>query len=70
MAFLTFILLTCYHLAHQQKSFTPETIGYIYSKTVLLWFLEATLLRAVFYLLNMGAFFFELVAYSGYKFVM
>ena len=45
-------------------------LGYIYSKSMFLWFFETTIQKGIFYFMNFGnPPFFELLCYTGYKFV-
>ena len=69
MGFTTFILLTGFELG-QRDDFDPEDLAYIFSKSCFIWVFEAFCMKFVFYLLGQGGVsFFELLAYSGYKFV-
>jgi len=46
-------------------------LTYIYSKALFIWIFEAVLQKGLFYFLNIGnPSFGELVAYTGYKFVV
>ena len=55
----------------KNNEFTSDKLTYIFSKTLFLWILEATVLKGVFTCLNFGnPNFFELVCYTGYKFVI
>lgn len=50
--------------------FDPEMLGYIYSKSMFIWLFETTIQKGLFYFLNFGnPSFFELLCYTGYKFV-
>lgn len=70
MAFVTFILMTGFSLG-QQKDFSSDKLTYIFSKTLFLWIFEATVLKGFFVCLNFGQpSWFDLVAYTGYKFVI
>lgn len=52
------------------NSFSPEIIGYIFSKSMFIWVFEAAIQKGVFYFLNIAnPPFLELLAYTGYKFV-
>ncbi len=71
MGFVTFILLTNFKYGKQDSKFDPDLMMYIYSKSLILWGLEAVVEKGVFYLFNLGyARFFEMVAISGYKFII
>lgn len=70
MSFTTFILITGFSLG-QEKDFSSEKLSYVFSKTLFLWFFEALVLKGMFACFNFGnPNFFELVAYTGYKFVI
>lgn len=65
MSFVTFILITGYHKADTEK------IGVVYSKSIFLWIFEALVQKGLFICFGFGnPYFFELVAYTGYKFVV
>lgn len=75
MFFVTFILLTGFYLGSSNHSFEPDTLGYIYTKSMFMWLFETTVLKGGFYFLGLGSNtqssppFFELLSYTGYKFV-
>ena len=70
MSFVTFILITGFNLGIQ-NSFSSEKLSYVFSKTLFLWFFEALVLKGMFMCFNFGnPNFFELMAYTGYKFVI
>lgn len=75
MFFVTFILLTGFYLGSSNHSFEPDTLGYIYTKSMFLWLFETVILKGCFYFLGLGSNtqssppFFELLSYTGYKFV-
>jgi hypothetical protein len=70
MSFVTFILITGFSLG-QSKDFSSEKLSYVFSKTFFLWLFEALLLKGMFACFNFGnPNFLELVAYTGYKFVI
>ena len=75
MFFVTFILLTGFYLGSSTHEFQPDTLGYIYTKSMFLWLLETVALKGCFYFLGLGSNtsttppFFELFSYTGYKFV-
>lgn len=75
MFFVTFILLTGFYLGSSNHSLEPDTLGYIYTKSMFLWLLETIVLKGCFYFLGLGSNtqatppFFELLSYTGYKFV-
>jgi len=51
--------------------FDFDRLTYIYSKTLFLWLLEAVIQKGLFYFLVIGdAAFCDLLAYTGYKFVV
>ncbi|CDW81663.1 UNKNOWN [Stylonychia lemnae] len=69
MSFVTFILITGFYLGNI-GGFDPEVLGYIYTKSMFLWFFETTIQKGCFYFLGFGnPTFFELLCYTGYKFV-
>ena len=74
MFFVTFILLTGFYLGSNSQ-FQPDTLGYIYTKSMFLWLFETLLLKGCFYFLGIAGAsdqtppFFELLSYTGYKFV-
>jgi hypothetical protein len=69
MGFTTFILLTGFDLG-KRDDFDPELLAYIFSKSSFLWWFEAVVIKGFFYLLGMGSTpFFELLCYTGYKFI-
>ena len=77
MSFVTFILMTGFYLGNNvdntenKTGFDPGMLGYIYTKSMFIWIFETTLQKAVFYFFNIGnPPFFELLAYTGYKFVV
>ena len=48
-----------------------EDLTYVYSKTLFLWVLEASVQKGMFWFFNFGKpAFFELLAFTGYKFVV
>ena len=55
--------------------FQPESLGYIYTKSMFLWIIETLVLKGAFYFLGIAGTseqtppFFELFSYTGYKFV-
>lgn len=75
MFFVTFILLTGFYLGASNHSFEPDTLGYIYTKSMFLWIFETVVIKGAFYFLGLGSNqqssppFFELFSYTGYKFV-
>jgi hypothetical protein len=72
MSFITFVILEGWVQGKMQKEFTIETVFYIYSKSMFIWWFEAILMKGIFWIMgfigNPG--FFEWLAYTGYKFVM
>jgi hypothetical protein len=65
MSFVTFILITGYHFGNTEK------IGVVYSKSIFLWILESLIQKGLFICFGFGnPFFLELVAFTGYKFVV
>lgn len=70
MSFVTFVMITGYHHG-QSNEFSSEKLTYVFSKTMFLWTFEALVLKGLFACFNFGSpNFFELVAYTGYKFVV
>ena len=70
MSFVTFILITGFNLGQTDK-FNADKLTYVFSKTLFLWMFEATVLKGMFMCFNFGnPNWFELVAYTGYKFVI
>jgi len=74
MFFVTFILLTGFYLGSSTHAFEPDTLGYIYTKSMFLWVFETLTIKGFFYFLGMNSStastpFFELLSYTGYKFV-
>lgn len=74
MFFVTFILLTGFYLGSSTHTFEPDTLGYIYTKSMFLWVFETLTIKGFFYFLGMNSStastpFFELLSYTGYKFV-
>jgi hypothetical protein len=59
----------------KQIRFNPEALAYIFSKTLVLWILETVIIKGYFHFLgivseeNNSPPFFELLSYTGYKFV-
>ena len=55
--------------------FQPDTLGYIYSKSMFIWLIETLVLKGCFSFLGLAGGtdhsppFFELLSYTGYKFV-
>jgi len=71
MAFVTFILAVGCVQGAYSDSFDFEQLAVVYSKCCFLWLLETCCQKGLFYFLNIGnPPFFELAAYSGYKFVV
>ena len=69
MSFVTFILITGYHQG-QSSNFKSEIIGTVFSKSLFLWLFESLCQKGMFMCFNFGnPDFFELVSYTGYKFV-
>mmetsp|Transcript_37098 Transcript_37098/g.27408 ORF Transcript_37098/g.27408 Transcript_37098/m.27408 type:complete len:147 (+) Transcript_37098:381-821(+) len=69
MAFTTFILLTGFYQGVKAE-FEPEIIGYVFSKSMFFWVLEALIQKGFLYFSGFGnPPFFEVLAYTGYKFV-
>lgn len=70
MSFVTFILITGYYQG-QTGDFKAENLSYVFSKSLFVWMFEAAVQKGVFTCMNFGQpRFFELVAYTGYKFVV
>jgi hypothetical protein len=87
MSLVTFILLTGFYIGSTQQypylltfnilptfRFSPEVLGYVYTKCLILWLLETSVLKGFFYFLSLGGGaisppFLELLSYTGYKFV-
>ena len=70
MSFVTFILITGFSLG-QKSEFNADKLTYVFSKTLFLWILEALVLKGMVMCFNFGnPFFFELVALTGYKYVV
>ena len=71
MSFVTFIIAESSYIGKTGTTFDPAIIGYINTKSMFLWCLEATILKGLFYFFYMGnPAFFEMMAYTGYKFVV
>ena len=86
MSFVSFILLTGFHLGISSKAskdalagdtkvvvaeFNADKLTYVFSKSLFFWLFEALILKGLFIMFNFGSpNFFELVAYTGYKFVV
>jgi len=71
MSFVTFILLTGLYLANTLAGFDPAVLGYIFTKSMFIWLFETTIMKGLFTIFNIGhPPFFELLAYTGYKFVV
>ena len=70
MGFVTFILVTGFYIG-SEKRFDPSVTGYVYSKALFFWIFETVLLKAIYYFLGVcNPYFFEMLAYCGYKFVV
>lgn len=70
MSFVTFILITGYSQG-QTSEFKADTLVTVYSKSLFIWMFEAIVQKGMFLCFNFGnPNFFELVAYTGYKFVV
>ena len=71
MGFVTFILLTNFKLGSQGSKFDPDLLMWTYSKSLSIWMLEAIIEKMLCFFLSVGnPSFLELVAFSGYKFIM
>lgn len=85
MSFVSFILITGFNLGLASKSikdeggdlkktvaeFNADKLTYVFSKSLFIWLFEATVLKGLFIAFNFGSpNYFELVAYTGYKFVI
>ncbi|AOA61735.1 Fusion of ER-derived COPII transport vesicles with the Golgi involved protein [Komagataella phaffii CBS 7435] len=68
MSFLSYILVWSV-FAGIHGDFHPELLGYAASKTLALQLLDLVLLKFCIYILSVDAKLWDLVAYSGYKFV-
>jgi len=68
MAFVTYVLLVSFVYGTVSK-FTPELIGMTASTALAVLTLEVLLIKAGFYVINVGVPVLDLVAYCGYKFV-
>ena len=60
--------------SYNTDRFAPDTLWYVYTKTLFLWMIETSILKGAFYFLGLGSGntsppFFELLSYTGYKFV-
>jgi hypothetical protein len=70
MSYVTFILITGFSLGIN-SDFSSEKLSYVFSKTLFIWFFEALILKGMFACMNFGSHpFFELLCYTGYKFVI
>lgn len=70
MSYVTFILITGFSLG-LSSSFSSEKLSYVFSKTLFIWAFEALVLKGLFTCFNFGnPPFFELLCYTGYKFVI
>ena len=75
MSFVTFILLLgCFKAVDAQVNdtvFDMEALMYVYSKSLFIWVFEAVIQKGTFVCLNIAnPAFLELLAYTGYKFVI
>ena len=75
MSFVTFILLVgCFKAVESttnETTFDMESLLYVYSKSLFIWLFEAIVQKGVFMCLNIAnPAFLELLAYTGYKFVV
>ena len=75
MSFVTFILLLgCFKAVDAQANdteFDMESLMYVYSKSLFIWFFEAVVQYGLFICLNIAKpYLLDLLAYTGYKFVI
>lgn len=70
MAFMTYILLTCFTMGIENR-FTPDLLATTASTSVFLNFFEIGLVKLGFYILAVPTNipFLDMCAYSGYKYV-
>lgn len=69
MAFVTFIVLVGLDQGLSDDKLDFENLAYVFSKSLFLWVFEACVQKLAFFFLNLGnPAFFELLAYTGYKF--
>jgi hypothetical protein len=70
MSFVTYILIIGFYYG-MNKKFETEKLSLIFSKLIFFWFFEALVQKGLFVCLNIGKpHFLELLAFTGYKFVI